>query len=96
MIGRIAAMSLYARARLVAIISILAWCTFGLAIFEDFGGGWTIAAFVVFGVSATAGPLLFRCPECGTSLFADGKGVFAMRTPWPRRTCIQCKRKMTI
>lgn len=33
---------------------------------------------------------VFRCPECGCSAFASGKGWFAVYTLWPHKTCHNC------
>lgn len=33
---------------------------------------------------------VFRCPDCGTSLFQSG----AIYHPWPRRTCSKCRRDL--
>jgi hypothetical protein len=39
---------------------------------------------------------LFKCPKCGCSIFASGKGFFAIHAPWPRRRCGECGHDHTV
>ena len=54
--------------------------------------GWPAALIgLAFWLSQGAASVwLFTCPNCGCSIFASGKGPFAIYAPWPRRRCAEC------
>jgi hypothetical protein len=91
-------MSPYRKARRFAIWTIVLFIASPL---------WFFAPIALWG-SAVALPLAafwlahgavmmwwFKCPRCGCSPFASKKGLVALYTPWPRRTCAECGLDLT-
>jgi len=85
-----ASMSVYAKAWIYVLIAaalIALYLTFERAISADYRLPILIG---VFALNAGLAFILFKCPACGTSVFAACPSIFGPFVPWPHRICRKC------
>jgi len=91
-------MSLYRKARLFAVWTLLLFVTSPLWFFAPIAlwGSAAVLPLAAFWLGHGAVMLWwFKCPRCGCSPFANKKGLAALYTPWPRKICGGCGLDLT-
>jgi hypothetical protein len=57
---------------------------------RQLGEGFGLAGGVFWLMHGVAALTLFRCAECGTTLFRGKLSIEPLYTPWPHRRCQKC------
>jgi hypothetical protein len=57
---------------------------------QQLGEPFFLLGGLVWVMHGLAALLLFRCEDCGTSLFRTGPSFMPFYTPWPHRRCREC------
>jgi hypothetical protein len=57
---------------------------------QQLGEPFFLLGGLVWVMHGLAALMLFRCEDCGTSLFRTGPSFMPFYTPWPHRRCREC------
>jgi hypothetical protein len=91
--GFVVPMHTYRRAWLFTGWMMLVFVTTPIWLFgwlQQLGEPFFLLGGMVWVMHGLAALMLFRCEDCGTSLFRTGPSFMPFYTPWPHRRCREC------